>query len=81
VFFNDAGVGKDDAGVAALPYLQDRGIAAGTVAHDSALIGDALETWRCGVVSALNEAARTAGFCEGEALQPALHRVYGKTRP
>ena len=43
VFFNDAGGGKDDAGRAALPYLDERGIAAGTVAHDAAMIGDALE--------------------------------------
>lgn len=76
VFFNDAGVGKDAAGTAALPYLQERGIAAGTVAHDSAVIGDALET-RQGRISALNELARADGFCEGEPLAPALRRVYG----
>ena len=33
VFFNDAGVGKDDAGIAALAMLQARGIAAGAVSH------------------------------------------------
>jgi len=31
VFFNDAGIGKDEAGVVALRLLQDRGLAAGTV--------------------------------------------------
>lgn len=77
VFFNDAGIGKDAAGIAALPYLRDRGIAAGTVAHDSAVIGDAVETWRHGTLSALNELARAAGFREGESLEAALRRVYG----
>lgn len=81
VFFNDAGGGKDDAGIAALPYLQKRGIAAGTVSHDSALIGDALETWRCGIVSALNAAAEAAGFRADEPLEAALRRLYGETRP
>ena len=40
VFFNDAGVGKDRAGIVALDILQERGVAAGAVAHTSARIGD-----------------------------------------
>lgn len=80
VFFNDAGVGKDDAGLASLPFLQSLGIAAGTVSHDTAIIGNALETWGCGVVSALNAAARGKGFVEGEQLKAALRRVYGTAR-
>jgi len=39
--FNDAGIGKDGAGIAALTWLQPHGIAAVTVAHDSARIGGA----------------------------------------
>ena len=62
VFFNDAGGGKDEAGRAWGPYLDQRGIAAGTVAHDTAMIGDALETFESGVISAVNERARAAGF-------------------
>jgi len=77
VFFNDAGIGKDEAGTAALPYLQAMGIAAGTVAHDSAIIGDAEETWRHGRVSALNEGARTLGFREGEGLLAEVRRIFG----
>ncbi|KAF4988787.1 hypothetical protein F66182_16679 [Fusarium sp. NRRL 66182] len=42
-FFNDAGFGADRAGVACLPILDSEGIAAATVAADSACIGDALE--------------------------------------
>ena len=81
VFFNDAGVGKEDAGIAALDYLESRGIAAGAVSHESAIIGDAAETWECGVVSALNERARAAGFAPGEPLRTAVRRVYGGGRP
>ncbi|WGF87996.1 hypothetical protein [Marinivivus vitaminiproducens] len=78
VFFNDAGIGKDQAGTAALPYLETLGIAAGTVSHDSALIGDAQETWSCGVISALNRLARDAGFTPGEPARDAIRRVYGE---
>lgn len=72
VFFNDAGVGKDGAGIAALAMLQQRGVPAGAVAHTSARIGDALDGWACGVISRLNEAARARGLREGEPLQAAL---------
>ncbi len=41
IFFNDAGVGKDRAGIARLADLETRGIAAGTVSADSAPIGNA----------------------------------------
>ena len=37
---NDAGVGKDQAGIGALDYLQQLGVATATVAHTSARIGD-----------------------------------------
>lgn len=77
VFFNDAGIGKDDAGIAALPYLDARGIACGTVTHVSAEIGNGHETWSCGVISTLNDKAEAAGFVIGEPLEPALRRVFG----
>jgi len=72
VFFNDAGVGKDEAGIAALAMLQQRGVAAGAVAHTSARIGDAMDTWTHGVISQLNDAARSQGLQVGVPLQAAL---------
>ena len=42
--FNDAGVGKDSAGLAALDFLQAHGLAACTVSHSSARIGEAQST-------------------------------------
>lgn len=77
VFFNDAGVGKENAGTASLPYLEARGIIAGTVSHDSALIGNALETWQSGLVSALNPSAEKAGFTLGEPVGQAVRRIFG----
>lgn len=75
VFFNDAGVGKDGAGIAALAMLQARNVAAGTVAHTSARIGDAQDAWDCGVVSHVNEAALLLGIEPGQALRVALGRL------
>lgn len=68
--FNDAGIGKDEAGIAALAMLDRAGIPAVTVAHTSARIGDARDTWTHGVVSRINEAAATAwpGLAPGVAL-------------
>ena len=77
VFFNDAAGGKENAGRASLPYLDARGIAAGTVAHDTAMIGDALETFESGVISAVNERARAAGFAVGRPLRDAIRSVLG----
>ena len=75
VCFNDAGVGKDDAGVAALAMLQARGIAAATVAHTSARIGDARDAWQHGVISRTNDAAHALGLRVGQSVRAAAERL------
>ncbi|TMV08302.1 hypothetical protein FGK64_20265 [Arenibacterium halophilum] len=55
--FNDAG----GAATSRLSALQDRGVAAATVAAMSARIGDARSTWEDGVISACNDLASTLG--------------------
>jgi len=70
--FNDAGVGKDGAGIAALDMLQADGIAAATVAHSSARIGEAIDSWGHGVVSHVNPAARALGLEAGNPLASQL---------
>ncbi len=72
VCFNDAGIGKDDAGIVALALLQARGTPAAAVAHHSARIGDALDAWQSGVISRVNEAAFALGLRPGQPLQQAL---------
>ena len=76
-FFNDAGVGKEDAGIAALAMLQASGVAGGTVSHTSARIGDAQDMWDHGVVSHVNECARAFGVLPGQLLKEALTRLAG----
>ena len=71
--FNDAGVGKDGAGDAALDLLAADGIAAVTVAHTSARIGEALDSWEHGVVSRLNAIAAGLGLQAGTPLREQLH--------
>jgi hypothetical protein len=75
VFLNDAGGGKDDAGRACLAYLEAKGIAAATVSHETAVIGDALDTWESGVISGVNERARVAGYVAGAAVKEAVRAV------
>ncbi len=75
VFFNDAGFGKDGAGCAALPLLDAQAIAAGTVSHDTAMIGDAKDGWESGIISALNGSARAMGFRLGQPLQQAVRNL------
>lgn len=81
VFFNDAGLGKDGAGIAALDLLQRRGIPAGTVSHTSARIGDAPDMWENGSISHLNEAAKGLGMEIGGSLREALVTVVTSRPP
>lgn len=72
VFFNDAGVGKDCAGIAALDMLQDKGIPAGAVSHMSARIGDAEDMWQNGIISHVNRLAQQLGLAPGMPLRQSL---------
>jgi hypothetical protein len=80
VIFNDAGIGRDEAGVASLAYLQGLGIAAATVSHLASRIGDAEDALRRGRISRRNALAAACGVAEGqpcreaaEALRAAAH--------
>ena len=63
--FNDAGVGLDNAGIKALPWLQEHELAACAVAHTSARIGEAESTLATGVVSHANPLAQALGVRPG----------------
>jgi hypothetical protein len=62
VFFNDAGIGKDDAGIAGLPMLEAIGVAGCAYSHLSARIGEAADGLASGVVSHVNAPARAMGI-------------------
>ncbi len=72
VVFNDAGVGKDQAGIAALQLMQQQGRAAAALAHTSARIGDSLDGWINGVLSHVNPLAAGFGLAPGMSLRWAL---------
>lgn len=61
VILNDAGIGKDAAGLGSLPYLDALGIAAATVSHQSCRIGDTEDMMARGRISCANRAAVQAG--------------------
>jgi hypothetical protein len=76
-FFNDAGGGKDDAGLARLPTLDRRTIAAGTVSCHTARIGDGRSSYDTGVLSRINETARRLELREGMSCRDAVARLVG----
>lgn len=71
VVFNDAGVGKDDAGIAALAMLESRKVAGMTTSHVTGRIGDADDMWQNGVISHVNATAAALGFSAGQQLKSA----------
>jgi len=79
--FNDAGVGKDAAGVAGLELLQAQGLAACTVSHTSARIGQAASTFDEGVVSHANPAALAMGILIGQSLRPQVEALTRRQYP
>jgi hypothetical protein len=72
VLFNDAGGGRNAAGIAALAALQSAGIATAAISHMSARIGDARDAWDAGVISACNDAAAAGGVRAGQSVQAAV---------
>jgi hypothetical protein len=75
VFFNDAGVGKDQAGIAGLPMLERIGVIAAAYSHESARIGDAADGLDNGVVSRVNGPAIRAGLRAGQRVSTVVQRL------
>ena len=69
VTFSDAGIGKDEAGVARLAALDKRSIPAGTVDAMTARIGDARSNWETGILSRVNASAGALGVAPGMTVQ------------
>ncbi len=80
--FNDAGRGLGDAGVAGLADLDTIGVAGACVAHTSARMADAHDTYACGIISSANAAARACGVIEGMSAHDAAEKFQRHaTRP
>jgi hypothetical protein len=78
VIFNDAGVGKDNAGIAAMDMLQARGVPGATVAHTSGRIGDSMDMWENGVLSHVNEPGRKLGLAVGAKVRQTLTELISR---
>jgi len=75
VFFNDAGIGKDDAGIAALALMQEVGVIAAVYAHTSARIGDANDGWRNGIITRCNPLAHEAGIASNQTVHQVVNHM------
>jgi hypothetical protein len=73
--FNDAGIGKDGAGISRLGPLGERAVAAVTVSAASARIGDGMSTLEDGVISHRNTAAARLGAVAGARLRSLVDRL------
>jgi hypothetical protein len=75
VFLNNAGIGKNQAGISGLSYYNAENILACAVDHNSAEIGIARDTWESGIISHTNTLARQAGIQVGDSVQEAVAKT------
>lgn len=77
VILCDAGIGKDEAGIGALPYLEVLGIAAAAVSHQTCRIGDTADMLARGRISRFNATAARFGVLAGDAVLHAAVKLTG----
>ncbi len=75
IIFSDGGVGKNDAGIGSLPYLDGFGIPAATVDVATARIGDSDDMAARGIISHANDTARALGVAPGQAAAEAAEAM------
>lgn len=73
---NDAGIGKNSAGIAGLNILEKVGIPGAAVSSMSAKIGVGMSTWDTGKVSTVNESARKIGVKVGMTTKEAANVMF-----
>ena len=72
LILNDAGIGRDRAGIAGLAVLERLGVPAAAVGHESARIGDGADGPARGRIAHVNAPARLVGVHVGMACRTAL---------
>jgi hypothetical protein len=77
VFFNDAGIGKDDAGIVGLAMLDRVAVIAAAYSNASARIGDAADGLDSGRISHVNRAGLRAGLRAGQRVAEVVARLRG----
>ena len=81
VILNDAGVGKDQAGLGSLPFLDGLGLAAATADSQSCRIADAADMLATGVISAVNRTAAALGCAPGQTVHDCAMRMRSAALP
>ena len=72
IFFNDAGCGKNNAGIKGLELLQQHSIIAVAVDHRTAEIANGADTYSNGVITHVNISASQAGLYAGMHVRDAV---------
>ena len=75
IILNDAGIGRERAGIAGLDLLADLGVPGAAIAHTSARIGDGQDGAARGILSAVNAPAAAHGLVTGMSCREALERL------
>lgn len=78
--FNDAGIGRDRAGIAGVDYLAELGIPAAAVGNMTARIGDGADMMARGVITYANSLALALGCREGSPCRDASRALAQGTR-
>lgn len=73
--FHDAGVGRNEAGIAALGFLDAHSVPAAAVSSESAQIGSGASMMEQGRLTHVNEHARALGCRKGITVQEAIERL------
>jgi hypothetical protein len=75
VIMNDAGIGKDNAGIAGLEFLDRIGMAAATADARTCHIGDGDHTLAHGIISHVNRSAAALGCTPGQSVRDCAERM------
>ena len=81
VIMNDAGIGKDDAGIVGLPFLDQIGMAAATADAMTCHIGDGEHMLAHGVISHVNKTAAALGCKIGQSVRDCAELMLGAAPP
>ena len=81
VILNDAGVGKDAAGIDSLAFLAGMGLAAATADSRTCRIADAADMLAKGVISHVNAVAAALGCAPGQTVQACAERMRAAVVP
>lgn len=81
VFLNNAGIGKNNAGISGLGFYDAEQIMAFAVSHNRAEIGVSQDTWENGIITHLSLQAEAAGIQIGDSVQKAVAKISHLLKP